>query len=206
MSLQRRLLVYLLLCAPLVWGVALLASADRARDEVNELFDTEIIRLARQVQATLAGLAASPARRCRRRAEASPGSEADLRDLAIAVWNAEGQLLLVDREGVQLPRRRRRRGLRRPDVEGDPWRVYYLQSPRGEWLVAAGQRLREREELVRNLLGSQLLPWLLVLPVLMAGHGLGGAAGAGAGACAGGRTAGPQRRRPAAGAGGRRAA
>ena len=40
MSLQRRLLVYLLLCAPLVWGVAVVVSADRARDEVNELFDT----------------------------------------------------------------------------------------------------------------------------------------------------------------------
>jgi two-component system, OmpR family, sensor histidine kinase QseC len=52
-SLQRRLLLYLLLCAPLVWAVALGVSADRARHEVNELFDTEIIRLARQVQATL---------------------------------------------------------------------------------------------------------------------------------------------------------
>ena len=51
MSLQGRLLVYLLLCAPVVWAIALLASADRARVEVNELFDTEIIRLARQVDA-----------------------------------------------------------------------------------------------------------------------------------------------------------
>ena len=58
MTLQRRLLWYLLLCAPLVWGIAMLASADRARAEVNELFDTEIIRLARQVQATLAGVTA----------------------------------------------------------------------------------------------------------------------------------------------------
>ena len=56
MSLQRRLLLYLLMSAPLVWGVALLVSADRARHEVNELYDTEIIRLARQVQATLGGL------------------------------------------------------------------------------------------------------------------------------------------------------
>jgi len=58
-SLQRRLLVFLLLCAPVVWGVALLLSASRARHEVNELFDTEIIRLARQVQATLPGLGAA---------------------------------------------------------------------------------------------------------------------------------------------------
>ena len=33
MSLQRRLLLYLLICAPVVWGVALLASAQRARHE-----------------------------------------------------------------------------------------------------------------------------------------------------------------------------
>ena len=39
-SLQRRLLVFLLFCAPLVWGVALLVSASRARHEVNELYDT----------------------------------------------------------------------------------------------------------------------------------------------------------------------
>ena len=60
MSLQKRLLVYLLLCAPLVWSVALYFSIDRARLEVNELFDTELIRLTRQVQATLGPLPAPP--------------------------------------------------------------------------------------------------------------------------------------------------
>jgi two-component system, OmpR family, sensor histidine kinase QseC len=163
MSLQRRLLVYLLLCAPLVWGLALLASADRARHEVNELFDSEIIRLARQVQSTLAGA----------RVEGVPApppdasGEADLRDLAVAVWNAEGQRLMVDREGVQLPRRSDATGFVDLTLDGDRWRVYYLQSPHGEWRVAAGQREYERDELVRDLLGSQLLPWLAVLPLLM---------------------------------------
>jgi two-component system sensor histidine kinase QseC len=163
MSLQRRLLIYLLLCAPVVWGVALVASADRARLEVNELFDTEIIRLARQVQATLVGVS-NPGQPM---ASTPPGGEADLRDLAIAVWNAEGRLLLVDREGVNLPRQPDASGFVDMPLDGDTWRVYYLQSPRGEWLVAAGQRVHEREELVLNLLGSQLLPWLLVLPVLL---------------------------------------
>ncbi|MBI5720418.1 MAG: sensor histidine kinase N-terminal domain-containing protein [Burkholderiales bacterium] len=164
MSLQRRLLLYLLLCAPLVWGLALLASADRARSEVNELFDTEIIRLARQVQSTLVGLHA-PGQAL---PDPVPAGEADLRDLAIAVWNAEGRLLLVDREGVQLPCRPDISGFVDLALAGDAWRVYYLQAPRGEWLVAAGQRMHERDELVRKLVGSQLLPWLLVLPVLLA--------------------------------------
>ncbi len=167
MSLQRRLLVYLLLCAPLVWAVALLASADRARAEVNELFDTEIIRLARQVQVTLDGLPTQPAAG-RVVAPARSSGAADLDDLALAVWNRQGQLLLVDREGVQLPHRAQAAGFVDLTLDKEAWRVYYLQAPEGEWLVAAGQRLHERDELVWDLIGSQLLPWLLVLPVLLA--------------------------------------
>jgi len=167
-SLRRRLLVYLLLCAPLAWAVALLVSADRARDEVNELFDTEMIHLTRQVQVVLSGLASLDTE-----APDTPvpkptsAGEADLRDLAIAVWNAEGRLVLVDREGVQLPRRPQTAGFVELAIDGDPWRVYYLQSPRAEWLVAAGQRVHERDELVLDLVASQVLPWLLVLPFLL---------------------------------------
>ena len=143
--------------------MALLVSAHRARQEVNELFDTEIIRLALQVQSTLVA-AAAPGQMLPTPPSAG---EADLRDLAIAVWNRQGQLLLVDREGVQLPRRADATGFVDMQLGGEPWRVYYLQSQDGEWLVAAGQHGDERDELVRDLVGSQLLPWLLVLPVLL---------------------------------------
>ncbi|MBL8302404.1 MAG: hypothetical protein JNM26_06495, partial [Ideonella sp.] len=52
-SIERRLLWLLLVCAPLVWALGLGISLNRAQHEVNELFDTEMIRLSRQVQATL---------------------------------------------------------------------------------------------------------------------------------------------------------
>lgn len=163
MSLQRRLLTYVLICAPLVWTIALAVSSVRARAEVNELFDSEMIRLARQVQATLVGLQPT------QQVLAPPplSGEADLEDLALAVWNAQGQLLLVDREGVQLPRQPDRSGFVEMTLDGEDWRVYYLQAPRGEWLIAAGQKAQERDELVLNLVGSQLLPWFMVLPVLL---------------------------------------
>lgn len=168
MSLQRRLLVYLLLFAPIVWAAALLVSADRARDEVNELFDTELIRLALQVQSMVSRVARSGADVP---AEPSPApassGEADLRDFALAVWNAEGQLLFVDREGAKLPHRPNASGFVELPVDGQVWRVYYLQSARAESLVAAGQRVHERDELVWGLIASQLLPWLLVLPLLL---------------------------------------
>ncbi len=44
--------------------------------------------------------------------------------------------------------------------------MYYLPSAAG--LVAVGQKAEERDELVFELIASQVLPWLLVLPVLLA--------------------------------------
>lgn len=167
MSLRRRLLLYLLICAPLVWIVALLLSLSVARQEVDELFDTEMIRLARQVQVTLAAPVAGHVLPPADAASASLG-EADMRDLAIAVWDGSGRLRVADREGVLLPHRSEASGFVDLTIDGDGWRVYYLQSFDGAALVAAGQRVHEREELSYNLTLGQLLPWLVMLPVLLA--------------------------------------
>lgn len=169
MTLQRRVLLLLLLSAPLVWIATGLFSLDRARYEINELFDTQLIRLARQVQSTLprAALDAIAAPQVAEGAS-GPIGDAELEDLAIAVWNRDGGLLLVDREGALLPRDREASGFRDLVLAGEPWRVYYLQATSGDWLVAVGQQAHEREELVWNLIAGQLLPWALTLPVLLA--------------------------------------
>ena len=168
MSLQRRLLLYLLICAPLVWGVALYESIKQARYEVNEMYDAELIRLARQVQATLRSDAylsrLSQPMPSKGSAEAGAG---DVRDLALAVWDASGSLVLSDSEGVQLNRYPDAVGFRNESLRGKPWRIYYLQSSTGAWLVAAGQRIKERDELVYSVTASQITPWILVLPALL---------------------------------------
>lgn len=166
MSLQRRLMLYLLLAAPLVWLMAVAVSVNRAQHDVNELFDTELIRLARQVQVVLGQGTGNGKPAAAVRDTASIG-EADLGDFAVAVWDAQGQLYLADREGGELPRRADATGFVTEQLHGEPWRVYYLPSPGGEWLVAAGQKAYERDELVYDLTISQVLPWLLVLPLLL---------------------------------------
>jgi len=166
MSLQKRLLLYLLISAPLVWVVALVASAQFARDEINELYDSEMIRLAREVQATLRPPGAEEAPEPPLVAPSERG-DAEIEDLAIAVWGRDGRLLNSDRQGVLLPYRPDGSGFADLSIEGQPWRVYYLQSFNGTWLVAAGQKVYERDELVHDLTFSQLVPWLFVLPVLL---------------------------------------
>jgi two-component system sensor histidine kinase QseC len=53
MTLQRRLLLFLLLGAPLVWAAGLLFGFNQAHNEIDELFDTQQVRLARQLLSTL---------------------------------------------------------------------------------------------------------------------------------------------------------
>lgn len=168
MTLQRRMMLLLLVSAPLVWAGALLIALVSARHEINELFDTQLIRLARQVQSTLP-LASIDAIERPAAAQASRAAlgDAELEDMAIAVWNGSGKLLLVDREGVLLPHRPDAVGFVDLDLQQRRWRVYYLQAASGAWLIAVGQDTHERDELVWDLIGAQLLPWVLTLPVLL---------------------------------------
>lgn len=170
MSLHKRLLVYLLIAAPAAWLLALLLSINRTEHEVNELFDTQMIHLAREVQTSVMQLGEHSAAKVPSTHPAggpnSSAGNADLNDIAIAAWDREGRHLLVDAGSVAM--------LHRPDVSGfvdttlnqEPWRIYYLQASDASLVVAAGQKLYERDELVWNLMGSQILPWLLVLPLL----------------------------------------
>ena len=102
MSLRRRLLIYLLVCAPLVWAVALFFSVDRARHEVNELFDTGMIRLARQVQATLSGPVSDQI--------SIGGSTVSARRVTVQPAGGDERHVWIDAEGrvlrVEIPARR----------------------------------------------------------------------------------------------------
>jgi two-component system sensor histidine kinase QseC len=164
MTLQRRLLILLLAGAPVIWALAVGFAVWRANIEINELFDTQQVRLAQQVAALLpsAQLDFRP-----RRAPALPvDGAAELDDLSIAVWNERGELLLADREGQALPFDASAEGFVDRRLGEASWRVYYLRG--GPWRVAVGQAAEERDEVLRDLLASQLVPWLLMLPVLLA--------------------------------------
>jgi two-component system sensor histidine kinase QseC len=170
-TLQRRLLLLLLVAVPAIWFAAVASSLLRAREEIGELFDTQQIRLAQQVLTLVQGQASQ-------RAEAWPEvqpaqlsngdvGEAELKDLSVAVWSADGRLRLADREGTALPLRDRAPGFEDLTLQGEPWRVYYLRSADRAWTVAVGQASDERDELLQSLLLGQFLPWVLMLPVLL---------------------------------------
>ena len=167
MTLQRRVMLFLLLSAPLVWAAGLLYGLRSANLEINELFDTQQLQLARQVMALLPSLPADLAGQPLPQPHREGKGAADEADLSIAVWNHAGRLLVADREGVQLPYRSGGDGFVDQTIDGRAWRLYYLRAEAGEWLVVVGQQSEERDELVQALLVGQLLPWVLTLPALL---------------------------------------
>jgi two-component system sensor histidine kinase QseC len=183
MTLQRRLLILLLVAVPVIWAAAVTTSTLRARHEVHELFDTQQIRLAQSVLALVETAAAENGewpRAAMQPAAAPPRSgklddvvargnlgEAELADLSIAVWSADGRLRLADRAGAELPFHPVSSGFLPVKVNGEPWSVYYLRAPNDAWTVAIGQAAEERDEVLQALLLGQLLPWVLMLPVLL---------------------------------------
>jgi two-component system sensor histidine kinase QseC len=173
MTLQRRLLLYMTVMAPLVWALAAGVAWWRAQHEIDELYDTELVRLSRQVLSLLppgmatGGAGVLPAPAPGPALSGPAGGSAELQTLSVAVWIGDRRVL-SDTEGAALPWRDDGDGFADVPIDGRRWRVYYLRDPAGgPRRVAVGQDLSERAELAEGLLLSQLLPWVAMLPILM---------------------------------------
>lgn len=169
MTLQRRLMIAVLLSAPLAWLLTIGGTYWRAQHEVNELYDTDMLRLAEQTLAVAALIPAGAAPRAPTELPQVPESgDASRADLAVVIWRQEGEPLVLDAQARQFPRDASLRGFVDSTVDGVPWRLYYLPGEDDGLRVAVGQRVGEREDLVVAYIASQILPWLVGLPVLIA--------------------------------------
>ena len=169
MTLQRRLFISILLAAPVAWLLTIAVTYWRAELEINELYDTDMVRMAQQTYALLP-LFQVDALDARRIPQAVPrGSQGDavLGDVAMSAWAPDGRNLRIERDTETLPKRDGTHGFADVDIAGTAWRVYYLEDERGGWRVAVGQRLGERDELIMSNMLGQIVPWLVGLPILM---------------------------------------
>lgn len=164
MTLQRRLVLTVLLAAPLAWLLTIAATYWFEVHEVNEIYDTDMVRVAQQLRAAAPVIAGTPLLAPE---EALPGNkgEAGLGDIAVAIWRRDGSLLAPEAQNVRFPLEGDTEGFVNVSIGGVPWRLYYLSEPRSGARVAVGQRLGERKDLVYAYITSLILPWLLGLPV-----------------------------------------
>jgi two-component system sensor histidine kinase QseC len=169
MTLQRRLVIAVLLAAPLAWILTIAGTYWRARHEINELYDTDMVRLAEQTLAVARLIPASSTSLppMPRDEAAGDAGDAERHDMSVAIWRGPGSPLVLDAEALQFPRDGTREGFFNSSVNHVPWRLYYLSDSAGGTRVAVGQRLGERHDLVVAYLSGQIVPWLVGLPVLI---------------------------------------
>jgi two-component system sensor histidine kinase QseC len=82
----------------------------------------------------------------------------------------DGVAVHADTDSIALPLRDDADGFVDLVLDGRAWRVFYLREPgeRPRRIAAVAQSIAERDEIAANLLVSQGLPWLAMLPVMLA--------------------------------------
>ncbi|MCW3480006.1 two-component system sensor histidine kinase QseC [Neisseriaceae bacterium JH1-16] len=170
-SLRLRLSLILLVVAPLVWALATVGAYFQTRHEINLLFDTQQTLFARQLLSANLVTHAVPAPELPKTKRLIRGGEHGGFDddaLSFAVFDTHGQLLFSGGDGKHFPADPAQRGFVVADAKHDePWRLFYLPAPDGQHTVVVGQKANYRRELVWEVVGVQLAPWLAALPLLL---------------------------------------
>lgn len=173
MSLRTRLMAGFILLTLLGWGAASLLAWQQTRHTINELFDTQQMLFAKRLIALNPDSLDPQTTRL-------PKTKTLLHDhrgaqeddaLAFAIFSRDGRMVLNDGEnGKDIIFNYSRDGFTDGKLRGDDdrWRLLWLTSPDKRTVVAVGQEWEYRQDMSRDLVQSNITPWLVVLPVLIA--------------------------------------
>lgn len=145
------------------------------RGYINEFYDTQQILLAKRLASTdFSTLAASrPLAQTELREEISNSNERFHKDaLAFAVFTNDGKTVLTDgHKGNNFIFRNNSAGFVNSSVYGsdDFWRIVWTPSADGNFVIAVGQMLDQRDDIFQSMLMQQIRPWVLLLPLLLFG-------------------------------------
>jgi two-component system sensor histidine kinase QseC len=159
-SIQRRLLVGLLVTTVLAWGVALFFSYRDTRHELNELLDAYLAQSTSLLIAQL-GQEADEID-----TEHVPPLHRYSRKVAFQVWEHGDELRLHSAAAPNTHLSDDLEGFSDATVAGERWRVFSAWDAEHEFLVQVGERREVRDKLAREIAENLLQPLLLTLPVL----------------------------------------
>lgn len=167
-SIQHRLIVYLSSALISLWITITIGSGIATFHEINEIADSQMLQLAytiKQVSPNLNPNAMEEAEDIKRVLRHHDGY-ADIGDHGFAIWMRQNQdLLLADKKGKHFTFSTHE-GFRNDEhswLKG--WRYVYLVDDKH--VVAVGQQVKERMEMLFNALWVQLTLILLSVPILL---------------------------------------
>lgn len=172
-SLRLRLIIILSLASLLLWAVAGGIAWVKAKDETDKVFDAQQILFAQR-------LATSNLRQILVQQHSGRMPEAfkpqrhirkkvlDDDALAFAIFTKQGELILSDGNNGNNIEFSPVRGFAKQKIDDHSWRIFWLPGAGGELMIAVGQEVEYRNDIVSDMVFSQLLVWLAGLPILLA--------------------------------------
>ncbi|WP_455815426.1 quorum sensing histidine kinase QseC [Pseudomonas graminis] len=171
-SLRLRLMLGFLLLSLLCWGVAAVGAWWQTRHNINELFDTQQMLFAKRLTTLNPESGGQKALTLPKTKKILRHHRGDQDDdaLAFAVFRRDGQMLLNDGDnGRNFIFNYQRDGFVDGRLRGDDdrWRMVWLRSADDRYVVVVGQEWEYRDDMTRDLVQTNLTPWLVALPVML---------------------------------------
>lgn len=165
-SLRVRLIFTLSLTALVIWLASTAVAWFQVRKEVNDVFDAQQILLAQRLaSANLHNmLIARAPHNVNKQLKKVRHYDDDA--LAFAIFNHRGDLLLSDGNNgenfIFAPHSGFSVSAIRED--DDRWRIFWLPVNQGKWIIAVGQEMDYREDLINQMVFGQMWIWFASLP------------------------------------------
>lgn len=172
LSLKFRLIVFFGIISTVVWSAAALLSWYESREQLDEFFDTYQLVLAREFAAAdWSRIGASTVREVNRIIDRldDDGEEED-EALGFAIFDRSGRMIFHDGEnGRDFTYTPDASGFKNHKIgrKGKPWRIVWLPSADGNYLIAVGQEEEFRSEAALDLIEETLPPWGLGLALIL---------------------------------------
>jgi len=159
-SIRRRLLISLLGATAVLWMLALVITWLDTRHELDELLDAHLAQSASLLLAQVGHEAEDI------EIDHAPQLHRYSRHVAFQVWYRGRELVLHSAGAPTTPLSSQREGFSNRIIKNGSWRVFSAWDSRNRYLVQVAERREARDHLAETVVGSMLLPMLIMLPLL----------------------------------------
>lgn len=168
-SLRSRLIIYFSLISALIFSGAGLMSWLESKETIDEFFDTYQMALARQMAVSdWNSITPELQKRTNAIIKNIQGADDDDEAVGFAVFDRNGKIVFHDNEhGKNFYFQESTGKFLNQDINGEKWRIVWVVSVDRQYIIAVGQELEYRDDMVWDMLEEFLGPWLLGLVILL---------------------------------------
>ena len=169
-SLMLRLISVLCLTALFVWLGSTLVAWWQVRHDVNKVFDAQQVLFAeRLANSDLSTILLESSTTLNKNSQSALKKSYDDDALAFAIFSETGKLLFSDGRNGKDFIFNNKTGFHNSYTydDDDNWRIFWRTAANGKLIIAVGQELDYREDLIEEMILGQMWIWFASLPILI---------------------------------------